>query len=547
MNRWSTSDINGIWSYMIKNYGKTSKVALKKSDKDKNMDKTNLHNPHKKETIFMYKKHAVAIVLAIAMAFSAVSNTILASAKTSNDLQNDITKIEEEKKKNQEEQDKLKNQKEQEQNELKNLQGQKNEIQGNVNSINGNISSVRGEITALQNKIVSNSSSLSTLSKEKEEAEDKQAAVKKELAARMKFAYESRGTDSILVVLMSSASFPEFINRAEYMIEIAKYDDELIDSLKKLSTSIDKKTAAIKKEQTDLATNRETLSAKQTALSQLLDSAEGSLEDKNGEVKEQAEVVAALDKNIAEYNAQAKQIDAKQASAQSSLADMILASEENNNQNSNNGSSTDPGTNPTDPGTNSTDPGSNPANPNPAPDNTSRTPIPASSAESGNRHAGIPAGAYGTYNYSDEEVKMLRAIVQAEAGNQGLSGQRAVASVIMNRVYSNNTSYKSIQSVIFAPGQFQPTAESMRKTWADGTVGTPYEFYYSHEDKISDTTKQAVSEVLGGQQFVYALFFMTPGAFSKQEWVWKNGRRVVDYTQLGGHVFFNVLTKNQQL
>ncbi len=496
-------------------------------------------NQNKKETkrYYGYSNHVMAIFLAIAMVLSVMSNTTMAFAKTTSDIQSDITKIEEEKKKNQEAKDKLKNQKDQEQSELNNLQGQKKDIQGNVNSISGNISSVRSEITNLQNKIASNSNSLSTLSQEKTDAENKQAAIKKELAARMKVAYESRGSDSIVMILFSSSSFSEFLNRTEYLVQIAKHDNKLISSLEKLRASIDAKTAEISKEQTDLSANRETLSTKQTALSGLLETAKDSLDDKSGEVQKQAEVVAAINTNIEEYNNQAKQIDAQQAAAQSSLADMILSNEEANEpQQPDSGG-----------GTSGTDPG-NQTNPTPDPGNTnSRTPIPFSSAEDANRHAGISPGAYGTYAYTDEEVKMLRAIVQAESGNQGLAGQRAVASVIMNRVYSKNTGYKNIQSVIFAPGQFQPVAESMRRTWADGTVGTPYEFYYSHEDKIADTTKQAVSEVLGGQQFVYALFFMTPAAFSKQEWIWKNGRRVVDYSQLGGHVFFNVLTKNQQL
>ena len=511
---------------MIKNHMKKDLKAIKK------IKDTKRH--------YNYRNHVMAIFLAIVMVLSVMSNTAMAFAKTTSDIQNDITKMEEEKKKNQEAKDKLKNQKDQEQSELKDLQGQKKDIQGNVNSISGNISSVRGEITNLQNKIASNSNSLSTLAQEKADAEIKEATIKKELAARMKVAYESRGSDSIIMILISSSSFSEFLNRTEYMVQIAKHDNKLISSLEKLRASIDAKTAEINKEQTDLSANRESLSTKQTALSGLLDTAKDSLDDKSGEVQKQAEVVVAINANIEEYNNQAKQIDAQQAAAQGSLADMILGNEEANEpQQPDSGG-----------GTSGTDPGnpSNPTNPAPDPGNTnSRTPIPFSSVEDANRHAGISPGAYGSYSYTDEEVKMLRAIVQAESGNQGLSGQRAVASVIMNRVYSKNTGYKNIQSVIFAPGQFQPVAASMRRTWADGTVGTPYEFYFSHEDKISDTTKQAVSEVLGGQQFVCALFFMTPGAFSKQEWIWKNGRRVVDYSQLGGHVFFNVLTKNQQL
>lgn len=55
------------------------------------------------------------------------------------------------------------------------------------------------------------------------------------------------------------------------------------------------------------------------------------------------------------------------------------------------------------------------------------------------------------------EMELLSQIVQAEAGNQDLTGKRLVADVILNRVdsplYPN-----SIEEVIFQEGQFQPVS-----------------------------------------------------------------------------------------
>lgn len=51
-----------------------------------------------------------------------------------------------------------------------------------------------------------------------------------------------------------------------------------------------------------------------------------------------------------------------------------------------------------------------------------------------------------------DEVTLLAALIQAEAGNQPYEGQVAVGAVVMNRVRSGR--YGSIMAVIYAPGQF---------------------------------------------------------------------------------------------
>ncbi len=51
-----------------------------------------------------------------------------------------------------------------------------------------------------------------------------------------------------------------------------------------------------------------------------------------------------------------------------------------------------------------------------------------------------------------DEVTLLAALIQAEAGNQPYEGQLAVGAVVMNRVRSGR--YSSILAAIYAPGQF---------------------------------------------------------------------------------------------
>lgn len=58
---------------------------------------------------------------------------------------------------------------------------------------------------------------------------------------------------------------------------------------------------------------------------------------------------------------------------------------------------------------------------------------------------------------SGDEVTLLAALIQAEAGNQPYEGQVAVGAVVMNRVRSGAYP-NTIQGVISAPGQFGPAA-----------------------------------------------------------------------------------------
>ena len=62
---------------------------------------------------------------------------------------------------------------------------------------------------------------------------------------------------------------------------------------------------------------------------------------------------------------------------------------------------------------------------------------------------------YGAYAASADDVTLLGALIQCEAGNQTYEGQLAVGAVVMNRVRSG--AYPStLYGVIYASGQFSP-------------------------------------------------------------------------------------------
>ena len=117
----------------------------------------------------------------------------------------------------------------------------------------------------------------------------------------------------------------------------------------------------------------------------------------------------------------------------------------------------------------------------------------------------------GAVSADADEVKLLAALIQCEAGNQPYEGRVAVGAVVLNRVKSG--AYPdTIYGVIYASGQFTPAL--------NGTVAKVY-----NSGKISDTNMQAAQAAINGETTVgSALHFRRA-----------NGR---DGIIIGAHVFW---------
>jgi len=117
----------------------------------------------------------------------------------------------------------------------------------------------------------------------------------------------------------------------------------------------------------------------------------------------------------------------------------------------------------------------------------------------------------GAVSADADEVKLLAALIQCEAGNQPYEGKVAVGAVVMNRVKSGAYP-SSIYGVIYASGQFTPAL--------NGTVAKVY-----NSGKISDSNYQAAQAAINGETTVgSALHFRRV-----------NGR---DGIIIGAHVFW---------
>jgi len=136
--------------------------------------------------------------------------------------------------------------------------------------------------------------------------------------------------------------------------------------------------------------------------------------------------------------------------------------------------------------------------------------------------------------FSDREL--LARLVQCEAGGEGENGMKAVASVVMNRVYAPGGEYarigrQNIRNIIFQEGQF---------TCAMETVGGKY-----NRQNIYNMSPEAIHynvadwAIAGNRlpQLGTALWFFNPYSSACRQ----NFPSEVGYliTRIGDHCFYN--------
>ena len=118
--------------------------------------------------------------------------------------------------------------------------------------------------------------------------------------------------------------------------------------------------------------------------------------------------------------------------------------------------------------------------------------------------------------FSEDDVRLLAAIVYAESGCESYEGQVAVANVVLNRLYSGRWG-GTLHDVIYAPYQFTAT-----DTWAFSDV---------YANGAPELTMSAVYDALNGYNNIGGYMSFRP------TW-YMDPSELDDCTVIGNHVFF---------
>ena len=296
--------------------------------------------------------------------------------------------------------------------ELRNKQSELNASNGELNeklSASGEkLSSIEDAVNAKQSEIDDTNIQVA----------DMQAEIDQQYAAmklRIQFMYENNNA-TILSTLLSAESLSDLLSKSEYIQQISNYDHQKMQELSDLLASLKETQAKLEQEMAELVTLKDDAALEADNFAVLLSQCQTELDTTSDSITD-AEALAL------EYEKQIEQEMLERQRREMEALEAARKAQEEADKANNAGNSGNAGGN----------------------------------SSSGSAMVDQNALNNVLKNHSAEDVAMLAAIIECEAGNQSYEGKCAVGSVVINRVVDPRFA-NSISGVIYAPYQFSPVA-----------------------------------------------------------------------------------------
>lgn len=296
--------------------------------------------------------------------------------------------------------------------ELRNKQSELNASYGELNeklSASGEkLSSIEDAVNAKQTEIDRSNEDIANM---QTEIDQQYAAMK----LRIQFMYENNNA-TILSTLLSAESLSDLLSKSEYIQQISNYDHQKMQELNDLLASLKETQAKLEQEMAELVTLKEDAAREADNFAVLLSQCQTELDTTSDSITD-AEALAL------EYEKQIEQEMLERQRREMEALEAARKAQEEADKANNAGNSSNAGGN----------------------------------LSSGSAMVDQNALNNVLKNHSAEDVAMLAAIIECEAGNQSYEGKCAVGSVVINRVADPRFA-NSISGVIYAPYQFSPVA-----------------------------------------------------------------------------------------
>lgn len=245
-----------------------------------------------------------------------------------------------------------------------------------------------------------------------------------DMKLRIQFMYEM-GEDSYVEIFLSGKSIAESLNKVEYFSELTKYDRNMLEKYKQTQIEITEKEELLKTEKEELEFLKANLEEQKILIKQKIDSTNEQIILYASQLEDAEAAALEYEKKI-EANILAIEEESKRIEEES-----ILEAERKERESREQASREESIRNEL----------------NNKDDNEEET-------TSGQEHEP-------SYEVQADDLDMLAALIECEAGDQSYYGMLCVGAVVMNRINSSrfpNTLYE----VIYQPYQFTPVTVSGR-------------------------------------------------------------------------------------
>lgn len=155
------------------------------------------------------------------------------------------------------------------QDKISSLEAKKGDLEGYLTELNQQLTDLSKNLSDLQEKSDAKQAELQQIEEELDDAKARREEQYESMKLRIQYMYEN-GNDSYMTMLTEAKDFTDFLNKAENIMQLTKYDRKMLDLYKETQQEIEDKEAGVKKEQEALEELKQDSMDKQAEVSDLV-------------------------------------------------------------------------------------------------------------------------------------------------------------------------------------------------------------------------------------------------------------------------------------
>lgn len=199
------------------------------------------------------------------------------------------------------------------------LEKEKKDLNNYVVQLDAKLNTIQEKIEELQSLIKTKEEEIETTTTELDAAIAKEEAQYAAMKVRVKFMYE-RGTTFYLEMILSADSFGDFLNKAEYVEQLSKYDRDQLTAYQETRQEVADHKALLEEQKATLAEAKTAVENEQSAVETLVAQKEQEIVAKEGDITNKEAAIKEYEAEIAAQTAQIAELERQVAEEKKRLA-----------------------------------------------------------------------------------------------------------------------------------------------------------------------------------------------------------------------------------
>lgn len=194
------------------------------------------------------------------------------------------------------------------QGQISGLQGQQNQIGNEIDELDANVVEIIASVDIIKEEIVEKQDQIVRTEAEYEEAKKQEEEQYASMKLRIKFMYE-QGDVPYVQLLMSSSSFGDMVNKADYIEQLYEYDRKMLEEYQAIKEHVQEVWNRLEDEKAELEASKHELEEEQAYMEELLEEKKQVYENYNVQISRAKQEAAAYKTKIKQQTAQIKKLE----------------------------------------------------------------------------------------------------------------------------------------------------------------------------------------------------------------------------------------------